>query len=85
LIGSRLSRRAKEVADKPDATAAEAAIIRRAAVLIVELERMEKQFALTGEADPEALELYGRVASNMRRLLEFGDLHQNRGYDSLRG
>ena len=68
-------RRAKDVlsqhlADKPDATAAEQAIIRRAAVLIVELERLERQFALAGEADPLTLDLYGRVAGNMRRLLE---------------
>ena len=61
---------ASHLSDKPDATAAEKAIIRRAAVLIVELERMEKQFALNGEADPLTLDLYGRVAGNMRRLLE---------------
>ena len=61
---------ASHLSDKPDATAAEQAIIRRAAVLIVELERMEKQFALNGEADPLTLDLYGRVAGNMRRLLE---------------
>jgi hypothetical protein len=61
---------AAHLSDKPNASAAEFAIIRRAAVLIVELERLEKQFALAGEADPETLELYGRVASNMRRLLE---------------
>jgi hypothetical protein len=58
------------LSDKPDATAAEQAIIRRAAVLIVELERLERQFATAGEADPETLDLYGRVAGNMRRLLE---------------
>jgi hypothetical protein len=58
------------LSDKPDATAAEQAIIRRAAVLIVELERLERRFALAGEADPETLELYGRVAGNMRRMLE---------------
>jgi hypothetical protein len=61
---------ASHLSDKPDATAAEQAIIRRAAVLIVELERLERQFALAGEADPETLDLYGRVAGNMRRLLE---------------
>jgi len=68
-------RRCKDVlsqhlGDKPDATAAEQAIIRRAVVLIVELERLEQQFALAGEADAETLDLYGRVAGNMRRLLE---------------
>jgi hypothetical protein len=60
----------EHLSDKPDATAAEQAIIRRAAVLIVELERLERQFALAGEADPDTLDLYGRVAGNMRRLLE---------------
>jgi hypothetical protein len=40
------------LSDKPDATAAEQAIIRRAAVLIVELERLERQFALAGETAP---------------------------------
>jgi hypothetical protein len=68
-------RRAKDLicehlSDKPNATAAEQAIIRRAAVLIIELERLERQFALAGEADAETLDLYGRVAGNMRRLLE---------------
>jgi len=61
---------AAHLSDVPDASAAERAIIRRASVLIVELERMERAFALAGEADPEALDLYGRVAGNMRRLLE---------------
>jgi hypothetical protein len=61
---------AAQLSEKPDATAAEQAIIRRAAVLIVELERLEQQFALAGEADPETLVLYARVAANMRRLLE---------------
>jgi hypothetical protein len=61
---------AQHLGDKPDATAAEQAIIRRAAVLIVECERLERQFALAGEADPMTLDLYGRVAGNMRRLLE---------------
>jgi hypothetical protein len=60
----------EHLSDKPDATAAEQAIIRRAATLIVELERLEHQFAAAGEADPETLDLYGRVAGNMRRLLE---------------
>src|SRR5262249_18850752 len=60
---------AQHLSDKPDATAAEQAIIRRAAVLITELERLERQFALAGEADAQTLDLYGRVAGNMRRLL----------------
>src|SRR5262245_66487756 len=68
-------RRAKDVlsahlSDCPDASAAERSIIRRAAVLTVELERLEAQFALAGEADAETLDLYGRVSGNLRRLLE---------------
>jgi hypothetical protein len=38
--------------------------------MTVELERLEREFALAGEADPETLDLYGRVAGNLRRLLE---------------
>jgi hypothetical protein len=68
-------RRCKDViaahqSDIPDASAAERSIIRRASVLTVELERMERQFALAGEADPEQLDLYARVAANLRRMLE---------------
>ncbi|MGX1354535.1 hypothetical protein AB7M49_008160 [Bradyrhizobium elkanii] len=51
-------------------TAAERSIVRRAATLTVELERMETVFAGAGEASPEALDLYGRTAGNLRRLLE---------------
>ena len=32
--------------------------------------RMEVVFALASEADPETLDLYGRTAGNLRRLLE---------------
>ena len=50
---------------------AERAIIRRAAVIITELERMERDFALSEGAPgiPE-LEMYQRMANTMRRLLE---------------
>ena len=61
---------AAHLSDVPDASAAERSIIRRAAVLTVELERLEAQFALAGEADAETLDLYGRVSGNLRRLLE---------------
>ena len=49
---------------------AERSIVRRAATLTVELERMERTFALAGEASAEDLDIYARVAANMRRLLE---------------
>jgi hypothetical protein len=61
---------AAHLSDIPDPTAAERSLIRRAAVLTTELERLEAQFALAGEADPEALDLYGRTSGNLRRLLE---------------
>ena len=68
-------RRAKDViaahlSDVPDPSAAELSLIRRAATLTVELERLEATFALAGEADPATLDLYGRTAGNLRRLLE---------------
>jgi hypothetical protein len=53
-----------------NASAGERSIIRRACVLTVELERMERQFALAGEASAGDLEIYARVAGNLRRLLE---------------
>jgi hypothetical protein len=49
---------------------AEQSIVRRAAVLTTELERMEAGFAVAGEASPEALDTYARVSANLRRLLE---------------
>jgi hypothetical protein len=51
-------------------SAAERSIIRRASTLTVELERLEAKFALAGEANAEDLDIYARVASNLRRLLE---------------
>jgi hypothetical protein len=51
-------------------SAAERSIIRRASVLTVELERMERQFALDEQASPDDLDLYQRIAGNLRRLLE---------------
>ncbi len=61
---------ADHLADLPDASVGERSIIRRACVLEVELERMATAFALAGEASPDAIDLYARVASNLRRLLE---------------
>jgi len=52
------------------ASEAERAIIRRAACLTVELERMELGFATAGEALPGQLDLYQRTANSLRRLLE---------------
>jgi hypothetical protein len=55
----------------PDSTStAERSIIRRAATLTVELERMESIFSAAGEASADAIDLYSRLAGNHRRLLE---------------
>jgi hypothetical protein len=51
-------------------SAAERSLIRRAAVLTTELERMERQFALDEQASPNDLETYQRCANSLRRLLE---------------
>jgi hypothetical protein len=49
---------------------AERAIVRRAAVLITELEILEAKFAANNEASSEQLLLYGRTSNTLRRLLE---------------
>jgi hypothetical protein len=49
---------------------AEKSIVRRAATLTVELERLELAFALAGEAEPAQIDLYQRTANSLRRLLE---------------
>lgn len=51
-------------------SAAERSIVRRAATLTVELERLETTFALAGAASAQDLDLYQRTAGNLRRLLE---------------
>lgn len=51
-------------------TEAERAILRRAAALMTELERLEVQFANSEGADADSLDLYSRTAGNLRRLLE---------------
>ena len=51
-------------------SAAERSIIRRAAILTIELERLEAKFAVAGEADTDDLEIYQRCANSLRRLLE---------------
>jgi hypothetical protein len=51
-------------------SAAEQSLIRRASVLEVELEQLEARFANAGSATPDEVDLYARVSSNLRRLLE---------------
>ena len=50
-------------------SAAERSLIRRAAVLTVELEAIEVKFA-TNTAKADDLDLYQRTAGNLRRILE---------------
>jgi hypothetical protein len=53
---------------------AERSIVRRASTLTIELERMEAVFAVAGEAQPDQLDQYQRVANTLRRLLETNGL-----------
>jgi hypothetical protein len=48
----------------------EKAIVRRSVTLIVALEQMEATFATEGEGTPAQLELYARLGSSLRRMLE---------------
>jgi len=66
ILASHLS----DLGGEDNTSAAERSIIRRAATLTVELERLEAKFALAGEADVADLDLYQRTAGNLRRLLE---------------
>lgn len=52
------------------ASNAEKALVRRAACLIVECERMEVQFAAEGEAPQRQLETYQRCVNTLRRTLQ---------------
>jgi hypothetical protein len=49
---------------------AEASLVRRASVLEVECELLESRFATAGQATAEDLDLYQRVAGNLRRLFD---------------
>lgn len=57
---------------------AEKSIIRRAATITVEMERMERVFALAGDTGPDAdyLSLYSRLANTLRRLLDVTGLQR---------
>jgi hypothetical protein len=68
----------------PDSiSASELAIVRRAATLMCECERMEERFAIDGQAEPWRLDLYQRASNSMRRLLESVGL-QRRAKDVTR-
>jgi hypothetical protein len=72
-------RRCKDIIDthvsdlggRDNISSAEYSIVRRAAVMTTQLERMEHRFAVAeGNVTPEDLETYGRATNTMRRLLE---------------
>jgi hypothetical protein len=66
LIGMHTS----DLGGNDNVTEAERSIIRRCAVLTVELEHLEFLFATAGEATADQLDLYQRTANSLRRLLE---------------
>jgi hypothetical protein len=54
-------------------------ILRRAAMLALQLEMMESRWAQNeGEASPKQIEVYQRVTGALRRLIESLGLHQGR-------
>ena len=59
-----------DLGGEDNTSAAERLLIRRAAVLTTELERLEARFASAGEASERDLDLYIRAAGNLRRLLD---------------
>jgi signal transduction protein with GAF and PtsI domain len=68
-------RRAKDLiaefaSDIPDASAAERSLVRRCAVLTVQLEQIEQRFAKAdGNAEAADLDLYQKIANTLRRHL----------------
>jgi hypothetical protein len=60
----------EDLGGAPTLSEAQRSIVRRAAALTVELESLERRFALAGEATSDDLDLYSRASSTLRRLLE---------------
>jgi hypothetical protein len=56
--------------DVDDASAAQRAMIFRAAAATVELERLEARFAAADKTDPAEVDVYVRSVGHLRRLLE---------------
>jgi hypothetical protein len=53
-----------------EVSANEKNLIRRAATLTIEAERLEKRFALSDAADPDDIDVYGRITGHLRRTLD---------------
>jgi hypothetical protein len=66
LIGMHVS----DLGGEDACSAAELSILRRAALLTLELEVMEARFEHEGEASLKQLDAYQRCAGSLRRLLE---------------
>jgi hypothetical protein len=49
---------------------AESSLVRRAAVLTLELERLEARFSATDDPSPDSIDLYQRLTNTLRRVLE---------------
>lgn len=60
----------QDLGGEENCSVAEQSIIRRAALLTVELERLEMIFAQDGGASDFKIEQYQRLANSLRRLLE---------------
>src|SRR5262249_37777099 len=58
------------------ASEAEKSIIRRAATLTIELERLEAKFSASGAARDADLDMYQRCSNTLRRLLETVGIHR---------
>jgi len=69
-----------DLGGEPDLSQGQRAIIRRAALLQLQLEMMEQKFALRddGAASATEIETYQRASGALRRLLESIGLHQGR-------
>jgi hypothetical protein len=66
IIAAHLS----DLGGEDNTSAAERSIVRRAAVLTTELERLEAKFAVAGEATADDLDVYQRMTNTLRRSLE---------------
>ncbi len=66
LISEHLS----DLGGLDNTSAAEQSLVRRAAVMTIELEALEQKFATVGAASATDLDLYIRASGNLRRLLE---------------
>jgi uncharacterized small protein (DUF1192 family) len=62
----------------PHASPSALSLIKRAAVLEAELERLETQFAKAGASSQRGLELYTRMTGNLRRVLRELGLQRQR-------